>query len=367
MKTSERILSLDIYRGLTVILMILVNNPGTWSAIYPPFQHAHWHGCTPTDLVFPFFLFIVGVSISFSMTKVKQDPVKKNLAMRKGIWRGVKLIGIGLFLGLFPFFNFAEMRIPGVLQRIGLVFIFASAMFLYLSERNIFILFLVIMLGYWGMITLIPVPSYGAPNLDDPNGVISAYIDNIILNGHMWSGTKTWDPEGLVTTLPAIGTAILGLFAGGLIKNKPKSEVVKLLVGYGVVLTAIGYLWGIVFPINKSLWTSTYVFFTGGLGFISLGVSYWIFDVLKKGRNLVLIPQAFGLNPMAAYVLSELTARLIGVIPVGETTVKGFLFSLIAGTGIPLEMASLIFSILYICLMTIPILYLYRKKIVIKV
>ncbi|WP_044209751.1 acyltransferase family protein [Flammeovirga sp. OC4] len=367
MNKSERILSLDIFRGLTVILMILVNNPGTWSAIYPPFQHAQWHGCTPTDLVFPFFLFIVGVSISFSMSKVKNNPIKRPTAMRKALWRGAKLIGIGLFLGLFPFFNFAEMRIPGVLQRIGVVFIITSALFLYADRKTILATLICLLVVYWLVMTIVPVPGIGVPNLDDPNAVLSAYIDQLLLKGHMWSGTKTWDPEGVFTTIPAIGTAILGLFSGEIVKKYKGNEVVKRLTVWGVVGVVIGQLWGIVFPINKSLWTSSYVLYTGGLGAITLGLSYYIFDYKKKGRDHVLIPRAFGLNPMAAYVLAEMIARLIGVISIGDATIKGHIFSLISLNAFPIEANSLLFAFSYVTLIGIPILILYRKNIVIKV
>ncbi|NME72323.1 acyltransferase family protein [Flammeovirga aprica] len=367
MNKSERILSLDIFRGLTVILMILVNNPGTWLAIYPPFQHAKWHGCTPTDLVFPFFLFIVGVSISFSMSKVKKDPFKRPVAMRKALWRGAKLIGIGLFLGLFPFFNFAEMRVPGVLQRIGIVFVVTSTLFLYADRKTTIALFVSVLVVYWLAMTLVPIPGVGAPNLDDPNGVLSSYIDQLILKGHMWSGTKTWDPEGLFTTIPAIGTAILGLFSGEIVKENKGVEVVKKLLILGFASVVIGQLWNIVFPINKSLWTSSYVMYTGGLGAITLGLSYYLFDVKKIGRNQVLIPKAFGLNPMAAYVLAEMIARLMAVISIGETSIKGHLFALITFDGVPLEASSLVFAVLYVGVVCIPILILYRKNIVIKV
>lgn len=367
MNKSERILSLDIFRGFTVILMILVNNPGTWSNIYPPFQHASWHGCTPTDLVFPFFLYIVGVSISFSMSKVKLDPLKRPIAMRRALWRGAKLVGIGLFLGLFPFFNFAEMRVPGVLQRIGLVFMITSALFLYANKKQIILTFSVLMIGYWLAMTLIPIPGIGAPNLDDPNLVLSAFLDKLILEGHMWSGTKTWDPEGLFSTLPAIGTAILGLFSGEIVKQNKGEEVVKKLLSFGALGVMIGLLWDIVFPINKNLWTSSYVIYTGGLGALALGVSFYFFDVKKVGRESVLLPKAFGLNPMAAYVLAEMTARLIGVITIGDLSIKGHIFSAISINALPIEANSLMFSIVYILLISIPILVLYKKGIVIKV
>lgn len=367
MNKSERILSLDIFRGLTVILMILVNNPGSWVAIYSPFKHADWHGCTPTDLVFPFFLFIVGVSISFSMNKVKKSPVNRPIAMRKALWRGAKLIGIGLFLGLFPFFNFAEMRIPGVLQRIGIVFIVAASLYLYGDKKTLITTFVCLLVVYWLAMTVIPIPGIGVPNLDDPNAVLSAYIDQLFLKGHMWAGTKTWDPEGLFSTFPAIGTAILGLFAGEIVKKEKGKQVAKKLMIYGLIGVVVGQLWGIVFPINKSLWTSSFVLFTGGLGAITLGLSYYFFDYKKIGRDHILLPKAFGLNPMAAYVLAEMFAKILGVVFIGEATIKGHLFSLVSSDSIPVEASSLIYAIAYVSLISIPILILYRKNIVIKV
>ncbi|ANQ48746.2 DUF1624 domain-containing protein [Flammeovirga sp. MY04] len=367
METRKRILSLDIFRGLTVILMILVNNPGSWSFIYPPLKHAAWHGCTPTDLVFPFFLFIVGVSISFSMFNAKEDKLKRPKLLRKAIWRGSKLIGIGLFISLFPFFDFSTMRIPGVLQRIGLVFIFATSIFLYFDIKKIIGIISILLISYWGIMTLIPIPGIGEANLDDPNKVLSAYLDFKLMGGHLWSGTKTWDPEGLLSTLPAIATALLGIIAGILIKTKREDQIVKLLLFIGAGLLILGYFWGIVFPINKSLWTSTYVVYTAGWAYLTLGICYYIFDVKQYYPKVSIVPRAFGLNPMIAYVVAELFAKLLYLIQIEGVSVKEHLYQLIMNVGWSNEMGSLVFALSYCSLIFVFVHILYKKNIVVKV
>ncbi|OHX65318.1 acyltransferase family protein [Flammeovirga pacifica] len=364
---SKRILSLDIFRGLTVILMILVNNPGSWSHIYPPLQHANWHGCTPTDLVFPFFLFIVGVSISFSMYNAKKEESKRPQLLKKAVWRGLKLIGIGLFISLFPFFDFSSLRIPGVLQRIGLVFIFATTIFLYSDIKNIIGILVLILISYWGMMTLIPIPGIGTPDLDDPNKVLSAYIDFKLMGNYLWSGSKTWDPEGLLTTLPAIATTLLGIIAGVLVKTLDKSIIVKRLIIIGACLTIAGAIWGVVFPINKSLWTSTYVLYTGGWAYITLGLCYYIFDVKNFNPKITLVPHAFGLNPMIAYVVAELGAKLMYIIPINGTSLKEYIYQIMMNIGWSNELGSFVFAISYVVILYIFVLILYRKKIVVKV
>src|SRR5690606_27661601 len=209
---SKRLLSLDVFRGATVAAMILVNNPGNWGSIYAPLRHAAWNGCTPTDLIFPFFLFIVGVSIAYAMGSKKADPSLHRQLLIKAFKRALILFGLGLFLSLYPkiFTTPIEalqtVRIPGVLQRIALVFFISAVIFLKTTEKNIFRVFIGLLVFYWAMMTFVPVPGVGYANLEKETN-LGAWIDRSILSeAHLWKSAKTWDPEGLFSTIPAIAT-----------------------------------------------------------------------------------------------------------------------------------------------------------------
>ncbi|HVH13775.1 MAG TPA: heparan-alpha-glucosaminide N-acetyltransferase domain-containing protein, partial [Longimicrobium sp.] len=213
---TERLLSLDVFRGLTVAAMLLVNNPGTWSAVYDPLEHAAWHGWTPTDLIFPFFLFIVGVSMAYSLVPRLERgdaPARLFAAAAK---RFAILVGLGLLLAAFPYYtlDLSHLRLPGVLQRIGLAFLLASAVVLFARPRAQWIVAGALLLGYWAAMTLVPVPGFGAGELSR-DGSLAAYVDRTVLGtNHLWASAKTWDPEGLLSTLPAVATVLLGVFAG---------------------------------------------------------------------------------------------------------------------------------------------------------
>ena len=259
-----RLVSLDAFRGLTMAGMVVVNNPGTWSAVYAPLLHAEWHGWTPTDLIFPFFLFIVGVSATLS--KGTAGPWGRILR------RTAVIAGLGLLLAGFPRFPFATWRIPGVLQRIALCYLAAVAIYRWLTPRDRSRVLAhgirlggtatVLLLVYWAVLTLVPVPGGGAGNLT-PEGNVGAFVDRALMGQHLWR-RRPWDPEGLLSTLPAIGTTLLGMIAGlwlGSAANAPRK--VHLLVRAGLVGIIVGLAWDIVFPINKNLWTSSYAVFTG--------------------------------------------------------------------------------------------------------
>ncbi|GAA4847136.1 acyltransferase family protein [Algivirga pacifica] len=382
MKTTNRVLSLDVFRGLTVAGMIMVNNPGSWSHIYAPLKHASWHGCTPTDLVFPFFLFIVGVSVSFSMSGVKDRKEQHPIVLRKVIWRSFKLVAIGLLLGLSSFVfkalftllqgdlptleGLASFRVPGVLQRIGIVFFIVAFLFLKTSWRAQLNALLVILVTYWAVMTLIPVPGVDQIDLSDPNKNLAGWLDHLLLKGHMWK--ETWDPEGVLSTLPSIGTGLLGALTGTWIKKeKDEKEKVAWMFVAGALLVALGNWWDYFFPINKSLWTSSYVVYAGGMALISLATTYWLIDVKKLGLKWIKPFQAFGLNPMAAYVLSGLVVRLMLTIKVDGVAFKTFIYQNIYASWLAPTEASFAYSISYIVLMYLPVWYLYKKNIVIKV
>src|SRR5690349_18718659 len=320
-----RLLSLDFFRGATVAAMILVNNPGSWAHIYAPLEHAEWNGCTPTDLVFPFFLFIVGVSIAYAMGSRKLDPASHNKTIIKALKRAIILFGLGLFLSLFPkVFTepaeaFQHVRILGVLQRIAVVFLISSVIFLKSSEKNIFRLFIVLLAVYWALMTFMPVPGTGYANLEKETN-LGAWIDRSVLGeAHLWKSAKTWDPEGILGTIPAVATGLFGILVGVYLKRKDVNDATKMawLFSAGFAAIALGWVWGLQFPINKSLWTSSFVLFTGGLATVVLSMSYWIIDVNKYNRFTKPFV-VYGVNAITVFFLSGLIPRILNMIKVTQ-------------------------------------------------
>jgi predicted acyltransferase len=298
---SGRLQSLDLFRGATIAAMILVNNPGDWDHVYWPLLHVAWHGWTPTDLIFPFFLFIVGVSLTLS----------KRIGFRPALVRALKLVGLGLLLNLYPYFGFTELRWPGVLQRIGICYLAAWAARRWLRPRGQAVLAACLLVGYWALMTRVTGPLGLPPNLEMQTN-LSAQLDSILLVPHVWSHTKTWDPEGVLSTLPAIATALLGLLFGEWLRAGHRAFVTTLgLLGGGLVLTALGVLWGeaapawLLFPVNKSIWTSSFVLLTGGLAAGLLGLCYWVVDVAGFRRWAAPFV-TYGRNAIAVYVASGL-------------------------------------------------------------
>ena len=369
---NERLLSLDIFRGMTIAGMILVNNPGSWSTVYPPLLHAEWHGITPTDWVFPFFLFIVGVAIPLALGKRKERGDDQSAIIRKILKRVAIIFGLGLLLAAFPRFgmtaeagslrtvhylilsifmlalftreaseaesnqkkiagwialgaigamvvigffgyDFSRLRIPGVLQRIALVYGASSILFLKANWRMQAWVGLGLLLLYWFLMMVVPVPGIGPANLE-PTTNLGAWFDNILLKGHMYSQTKVWDPEGLLSTLPAITTGIIGMLTGAWVKtNRGHYEKVAGMLVAGVLLLGISHVWDLSFPINKKIWTSSYVCYTGGVALLILGVIYWLVDIhsYKKWAEPFLI---YGTNALFVYVMSGLVVKTMFAI-----------------------------------------------------
>ena len=254
---KERLYSLDVFRGITVAAMILVNNPGSWDSVYPPLLHAHWNGCTPTDLIFPFFLFIVGVSIHFAyQPKLSEGLSTKNVS--KILRRTLIIFILGMLLALVPKFNFSTVRIPGVLQRISVVYLFCSMIYFKTNWLSQIRLAIVLLVGYFILMTMVPVPDFGAANLE-PETNLGAWLDRLVLNGHLWSQSKTWDPEGILSTIPAIATGLLGILTGQLFSSiEVPAEKVTWIFFIGAILIVSGLAWGLVFPLNKALWSNQY-------------------------------------------------------------------------------------------------------------
>jgi predicted acyltransferase len=367
---AHRLLSLDVFRGLTVLTMILVNNPGNWGKIYPPLKHAAWHGCTPTDLVFPFFLFIVGVSIAYALSGKKMETGTHGQTLLRIVRRGLTLFALGMFLSLFPTFDFDTVRIPGVLQRIGVVFIIAAAIFLKTSRKTQILSIAGLLIGYWLLLMFAPVPGIGQANLQ-PTTNLAAWVDNTLLPGHLWKFSKVWDPEGVLSTLPAVATALIGVLAGQWLKKKdePGNKIAWLMV-WGVILTCAGLIWDLHFPINKSLWTSSYVLYTAGLAMLGLGLCYWLIDV--KGYRRFTTPfLVYGVNAITVFFLSGLIPRIMGLIKIdtaaGEVDSKTWLYESFYTPFLSPYNASLAWALTWIFFWMLILYGMYKKNIIIKV
>ncbi|MEJ5961140.1 acyltransferase family protein [Pedobacter immunditicola] len=376
---TQRLLSLDYFRGFTVAAMILVNNPGSWGDIYAPLKHAPWHGCTPTDLIFPFFLFIVGVSIAYAMGSKKADPALHRQLILKALKRALILFGLGLFLSLYPkiFTDPIEalkvVRIPGVLQRIGLVFFFATLIFLKSSEKNIFKIFIGLLAFYWIMMTFVPVPGVGYPNLEKETN-LGAWIDRSILTeAHLYKSAKTWDPEGLFSTIPAIATALFGVLTGLYLRRKDIEAPTKVawLFTAGTSAIIAGLLWDLQFPINKALWTSSFVLYTGGMATVILALCYWMIDVQRYTRFTIPFV-VYGVNAITVFFLSGLLPRTLNMIKVTmpdgtETGAQSWLYQSFYTPYFSPVNASLAWAVTQILFWFVILYIMYRKKIFIKV
>jgi predicted acyltransferase len=303
---KERLVSLDAFRGLTIAAMILVNNPGDWNYVYWPLGHAPWHGWTPTDLIFPFFLFMVGMALPFSQRGRAGEVLR----------RSAVLAGLGLFMAAYPYFDLSTVRIPGVLMRIALCYLAVWGIRRVTGPAGQAVLAVLLLVLYWYLMTRVPVPGGGAPSLD-PETNLGAWLDRRVLGAHLWKASRTWDPEGLLSTIPAIATTLLGLLAGEWLRSDRSGnrKTVGLLLG-GLALVLLGLAWGASFPINKNLWTSSYAQFTAGLAAYLFGLVYWIADV--RGHRAWCRPFViYGRNAILVFVASGLLARTLGAIKVG--------------------------------------------------
>ncbi|EMO54082.1 acyltransferase family protein [Leptospira noguchii] len=375
---QNRILSLDLFRGMTVAGMILVNNPGSWSFIYTPLKHAKWNGCTPTDLVFPFFLFAVGTSIPFSV-------YSKNKIYISRIWfgiciRSITLILIGLFLNFFGEWSFSELRIPGVLQRIGFVYWVVASLYLILPKRTILISWIPILIVHTWVLIQIPPPGESIVYLE-PGKDIGAWIDrNVFGENHLWKFSKTWDPEGFFSGISSIATSLLGVFCGSILSsktNETKKQILSIF-GFGILLVLVGLLWDQNLPMNKSLWTGSYVIYTAGLAFLSIVFFEFLNFLLraKKWNRLKLetIFQpflVFGKNAILVFVGSGLIARTLNlwtiVLENGKLiSIKTFFYSKLNFIGNS-HLESFIYAMFNLLFWWIILSILDKKKIYIKI
>jgi len=421
---KDRIISLDVFRGFTILLMTIVNNPGSWAHIYPPLEHAEWNGCTPTDLVFPFFVFIMGIAIPFAMPNKQFDTAVFNKIMVRSLrifclglflnyFNKIELFGLEgislliprliitfgvayallgnfslkiktylvfgifstlLFLAYSQIETYQDVRIPGVLQRIGIVYFFTSILYLKTTQKIQLLVAASILVVYWLLLAFVPVPGFGKANFEKGTNM-AAWLDNLVLNGHLWSYSKTWDPEGILSTFPAIATGIIGMSIGQILNLQiPKTKIAKKIGIIGIALIIIGLIWNIVFPINKSLWTSSYVLYTAGIATSSLALLYFLIDIsnYKKWTTLFLI---WGVNPMIVFFFSGIIPRVWRMIeiqnheiPLEQINIRDYFYNFYITPlfSDPLN-ASLAFALLYAAFWSLILWVLYKNKLIFKV
>ena len=379
-------ISLDVFRGITIAAMILVNDPGSWSHVYPPLEHAEWNGWTPTDLIFPFFLFIVGVAMTLSFaSRAARGWTRRTLALHV-VRRSLLIFAIGLFLNGFPDFDFSTIRIMGVLQRIALCYLAGGLLYLATFKGDparkrrvvaggnisaISAVAVVLLVVYWALMMFVPVPGYGAGHLGKDDS-LAAYIDRAVLGGHLWSESKTWDPEGILSTIPAIATLLIGILAGEWLRSdrEARRKAVGLAVT-GVVLLIAGRLLHPYFPINKNLWTSSFVLFTGGFALLALALGYWVIDV--RGARAWTTPWlVFGMNAILAYALAAIVAEISIDFEFTDshrqaTTLHGWIYDrLFVPYASPLN-ASLAFAIFFTFVIFLLLWPLYHKRVFLRI
>ena len=365
-RLGTRIEALDIFRGITMAFMILVNDPGIATNVYGPLKHAVWNGITPTDFIFPSFIFIVGISVVLSLSGQLKKGIAKKIIIGKICKRAATLFLIGVLLSILPTFNLSLIRYTGVLQRISIVFFCCSLLYLFTSRAFQIRLAVFILIAYFLLMTLVPVPGFGYAILE-PGKNIAAWVDSFLLPGKMYEGT--WDPEGVLSTFTAVVTGIAGMLTGYLLlSSKTAERKIIWLFFAGFISFAIANGWDWFFPINKNLWTSSFVLYVAGLDCMILAGLYFLVDILghKKWAKFAIV---FGTNAIAAYLLSEFFYNIFYFKPGGEhgTSLNDIIIRAVVPSGLSLEMISLIWALLYCLLCFIPVYILYKKKIFFKI
>lgn len=366
---KERMISLDVFRGMTIAGMIIVNSPGNSDYVYPQLAHADWNGCTFADFIFPFFLFIVGVAVTLSLTKRKESGDNKSKLLFQVFRRSLIIYLLGMSLGVFPELNFANITFTGVLKRIAIVYFFTALIFLYSSIRIQTIITASLLIIYWFLLTFVPVPGIGSPNLGKETNLV-AWLDNLLLKGYLSNGT--WDSLGVLSTVPAIANALIGVLTGHLLLSG-KDQITKTVYLFvaGNILLLSGYVWDFWFPINKNLWSSSFVLFTCGFALNLLALCYWTIDI--KGFKWWTKPfLVFGMNAITVYYLAVLAGRYLKYIKVTDSdgslvNLKVFIYN---NFFLPLFSpvnASLVYSLVYTMMWLGFMWILYSRKIFIKV
>lgn len=350
---APRLVSVDVLRGLTVAAMVLVNNPGSWRHVYSPLRHAEWDGFTPTDMIFPFFLFVVGVSIPLALgTRLEHGG--RGLVGRV-LRRSATIFALGLLLHALPFFHLATLRIPGVLQRIAVCYLLAALLVVLTAGAGGWRLQAgvagALLVGYWLLMTRVASPGGVAGDLS-PAGNLAGYVDRLVLGPHIWQASRFYDPEGVLSTLPAVATTLLGVLAGHWIRgDRPGRRVAAGLAIGGLAATGAGCLWGLTFPINKALWTSSYALFMAGLATLALAACYWGIEV--RGQRAWTPPfVVLGVTALPLFFLSSFMARLLILVRVGPggPRLQAWLFDRLFAPWLPPVDASLAYALAYVLL-----------------
>jgi predicted acyltransferase len=365
---TKRLMSLDVLRGLTIALMIMVNTPGSWTYVYAPLRHAKWHGCTPTDLVFPFFLFIVGTSMWYSFKKYGEGLTKNGLL--KVLKRVLIIFLLGLFLNAFPKFDFENLRFFGVLQRISLAYGIAAILAMQFNYKKLEVIVVVILLGYWGLLYF-----GGTNDVYSLEFNFGRRVDLFLFGEyHIYKGFGLpFDPEGLLSTIPSVATVLIGYFTGRLIEQSGTTlDAIKKMLIAGIVIAVIGWFWSYSLPLNKPLWTSSYVLYTAGLAMLFLALLLWIIDI-KEQKNWAQPFIHFGTNPLFIFLFSILYVKiLIYLVKISNTNgeiINGYSY-LYKNVFVPIAgnmNGSLLFAVSHIIAFWLLTYALFKKKIFIKI
>jgi predicted acyltransferase len=384
---NDRLISLDAFRGFTIAGMVLVNNPGDWGHLYKQLAHAEWHGWTFTDWIFPFFLFICGVSMTFSLAKKRASnpgAIEDKVAMMFSLWKRAGIIFlIGLTLNMIPSFNFESLRIPGVLQRIALCTMLAAPIVLWFNWRQQCWWIVGLLTFYTLCMLFVPVPDVNgivAAGALEPGRDLGAYIDRLFLTGHMWAKSKTWDPEGLFTTISALTSMLFGVLLGHwLAANVSKSEKTVWMMLAGLACLWVGAIIDSTFmPINKPLWTTSYAIFMTGWGLLVFAAFYWLMDgsdserLRASSRKWLLPMTIYGMNALFIFAFSGLVAKMLGFIKFtndegNRIALKTILYAPIKALPIAPVNQSLLFAILFNLVMFAIAWFMWKKKWFIKV
>jgi len=363
---AGRLTSLDVFRGMTIAAMILVNNSGDGRHTYWPLQHAAWNGWTPTDLIFPFFLFIVGVSMVFSFVARRARGQTRKQLLLHVLKRSAIIFALGIFLYAYPKFDWHTARIPGVLQRIAVVYLLASILVLFTGRVVRMVVIAALLIGYWLLMKYVPVPGYG-PGVLTMDGNLVGYIDRSLIYNHLWIAHR-FDPEGILSTIPSIATCLLGVFTGEWMRSEHTAlpKVRGLLMGAAAGLVA-GELWNFWFPINKMIWTSSYVLFTAGFALLVFAICYSAIDV--RGWRAWGVPfLIFGLNPIAIYFIASFAETVLNVHHIGNESIRHVLFSkFFTPTFSNPYIASLAWSVSFVLVSFLIAWLLYRRRIFIRI
>ncbi|MBC7628141.1 acyltransferase family protein [Ferruginibacter sp.] len=360
---NQRLISLDALRGFTIAAMIVVNYPGSEDAVFSTLRHTEWNGLSVTDQVAPYFLFFVGASIALAYSKRMEATVSKNLLYKKIFIRSLKIYTVGMFLNLMPAFDFHNIRWTGTLQRIAVVFFISAMLYLTTNWKQQAWIAGILLVLYWWALTCIPMPGTDKIMFEPGNNIV-AWLDNKLLPGKMWRGT--WDPESILTTVTSVVSCITGMLAGRIIlSNKTANEKVNYLMTTGVFLSIAGYFWGLVFPVNENLWTSSFVLITSGFASLLFGAFYFIVDI--KGKTWGTLPGIIlGANAITIYFLADVWALFFYVAKFGGSSLNEKLVSTLINASADPRFASLLYALFFLLINFLTAWWLYKRKIFIK-